>query len=67
MYICHLKYNNFNLKLWNFCIEKNISVIIKMISKCSYRGPVTPQYKFHKLTLGHNLLSITFPKVMQQP
>ena len=41
-------------------LQKNISVVSQMISKCSYRGPDNSSiWHSHKLTLGHNLLSIT--------
>ena len=40
--------------------EKNISVVSQMISKCSHRGPDNSSiWHSDKLTLGHNLLSIT--------
>lgn len=40
--------------------EKNISVVSQMINKCNYRGPDNSSiWHSDKLTLGHNLLSIT--------
>ena len=49
--------------------EKNEKLIQDIIHKCSHRGPDGSDiYSDNKLTLGHNLLSITAtPKVGKQP
>jgi asparagine synthase (glutamine-hydrolysing) len=49
--------------------ENNPKIIKEIIKKCSYRGPnASGIYSSEKLTLGHNLLSITSkPKEGKQP